>query len=126
MAASDWDPGYELTVTIEGTDYPFKNVTYGLRSKLINRSNSKYHPGYVVQRAGIRSLTFSASGPYKQGEVPLVIGHELQIVYKPASAHVGFSFLGIVESIDHRNDVEDGPTTDVTFQSTDTIDIIYE
>src|SRR5262245_9316398 len=124
MAASDWIAGYELTVTIQGVQYPFARVSYRPSAKMINRSNSKYFPGYVINKAGLRSLTFTASGPFKEGELPIGIGYEYTWIYKPSGANVGFSFLGVVESITHANDVEDGPTTEVTVQSTDQFGVL--
>jgi len=117
MAATDWIAGYEFTVLIQGVQYPFARASYKPSAKMINRSNSKYSPGFVINKAGIKSLTFTASGPYKEGELPIGIGNEYTWTYKPSGANLGFIFLGVVETITHANDVEDGPTMEITVQN---------
>jgi hypothetical protein len=119
VAASDWIAGSELAVTIGGVDYPFKTVKYAMKSKMINRANSKYSPGFAINKAGILSLTFSANGPYKQGEIPLAIGGEYEWYFSPASSHAGFPFLGVVESLEFDDDVEDGPSLAITVQNSE-------
>lgn len=117
MAADDWLAGYELSVAVGGQTYPFARVSYRPSAKMINRANSKYSAGFMINKAGIKSLTFTAGGPYKEGELPLAVGEEYTWLYKPAAGHVGFTFLGVLESMTFDNNVEDGPNVDVTVQN---------
>jgi hypothetical protein len=104
--------------------YAFKNVTYDVKAREIDRSNSKYQPGYEITKPGSVKLTFSGTGPYRAGETPLSVGNEYTFVYKIYAAHAGFSFLGGVISISYDNDVTDGPN--MSIQVTNTSDFEVE
>jgi hypothetical protein len=125
MAQSDWAAGYELIVTIDGVAYPFATVDLERRARIINRANSKYTPGYEVNRSGLKGLTMTVEGPFKEGEAPIEEGEEYTWIYKPTTASVGLSFLGIAETVRHSNDVEDGPRLTVTIRAQSDFDTVF-
>jgi hypothetical protein len=117
VAQSDWVAGSELSVTIDGTAYPFKSVRWNPKAKMIDRANTKYSPGFRVRKSGLKEGTFTAEGPYKEGEVPVEVGEEYTFLAKPSEANVGFEVLLLVEDMTFSDDVEDGPNLSITLQT---------
>lgn len=126
MAQSDWPAGTEMTVELDGTEYPFKTVSVNPKVNLINRSNSKYTPSYRVKRAGQLDLTITADGPYREGETALVPGNEYTVTVKPTAAHVGYEAVMILEDAEFSDDVEDGPNMRATFQVQSTYTLVLQ
>lgn len=124
MAQSSWLAGYEFVATIDGVQYPFKNVSYKITAAAINRSNTKYTPGYSVKRSGIKSLVFTGSGPFREGETALTIGGEYTFILKPATAHVGVTWLGLILDITFDDDAEDGPNMSISVENQEDFDPI--
>jgi hypothetical protein len=117
MSQSLWLAGSQMVVTIDAVEYPFRVARWEPKAKMINRSNSKYSPGYEVKKGGVKTGTITCEGPYKEGEAPLEAGEEYTFVIKPVSTHVGFSVVVVIESLQFSDDVEDGPNVSVTAQT---------
>lgn len=117
MADSDWVAGYEFVVMIAGTAYPFATADLDMTAKEIDRSQTKYTPGYEVTKAGKKKLVFDLEGPYKAGEAPLTLGNEYTWNYKPYASHAGFEFVGLILGIKHTNDEDDGPKMRVSVKA---------
>lgn len=123
MAASDWPAGYELFVSAGGTEYGFKDVDIDRTAREIDRSNSKYSPGFEITKAGACKLVFSANGPWRDGETPLVLQGEYTWIYRPFAAHAGITFLGQIVSIKDTNDVLDGPKMSIKVVTSEDFDL---
>jgi hypothetical protein len=112
-------------VTLGGVEYGFKTTSLSAKAREIDRSNSKYQSGFEITKPGSLKLTFTASGPYREGETPIQIGAEYAFVYKIFAAHVGFPFLGGVIDITYDNDVTDGPTMSISVTNTDEFEVEF-
>jgi len=106
-----------MSVTIGGAQYPFKVCRWNPKAKMINRSNSKYSPGFEVKKSGVMTGTMRFEGPYKLGEAPLAIGGEYSCTIKPTGTHVGFTAVMLIEDMEFEDDSEDGPHLNVTAQT---------
>lgn len=109
MPAADWPVGYEMVVEADGVAYPVKDVKIKRSGRQVDRSNSKYEPGFEITVVGACKLTMTFNGPWVDGEAPLVIGGEYTWRYRPFGAHVGISFLGQLADLEDSNDTLDGP-----------------
>lgn len=114
---ADWVAGCDFTVDIDGTAFPFKTISVHPTANLLNRANSKYSPGFQVRKAGIKSMSISGVGPYRKGELPLVIGGEYTVNPKPDATHAGFETLMLLEDFEFSSDQEGEPNVSVTFQN---------
>ena len=117
MAQSDWQSGTEMVVTVAGVQYPFKTCSHNGKATMVNRSNSKYTSRFGVKIAGQKNATFTAEGPYREGEVPLILGNEYTVETLSSANHVVASMVAILADFNYSNDVEDGPNLAVTFES---------
>jgi hypothetical protein len=125
VAMDDWPAGYELTVTVDGIQYPFASIDYNQSARPIDRSNSKYEPGYEITKGGSKKLKFSADGPYHKDEVPLTVGEEYECEYKPYDSHIGFPFVGTLLNINHKNDVNGGPNMAIEVENSEGFDAAF-
>lgn len=124
MSQTDWSAGYEFTVEIDGVEYPFAKADLGMTAKEINRSQSKYDPGFLVIKAGQKALTLDLEGPWKPDEAALEVGAEYTWTYRPYAAHLGYEFIGLILDISHHNDQEDGPRANVKVKAQSDFDPI--
>jgi hypothetical protein len=121
MAQSDEVVGTEFTVSFgtPAVEYPFNKVDLKFSGKPVSRSNSKYDPEFETSKIGRKKCTLTLEGPYREGEVLLSVGDEVEVLYKPSATHVGVSFTALITDIAHSNDGDDGPrmTVDLINQS---------